>query len=155
MASGLRVGWVAASAPLVARMAQLKSDAGSCPLTQRTILEFCTNGRLVPHIARVQERYRSNRDRMIAALRRELPDVSFETPNGGYYLWLTFPEGVDADELAACADQAGVTVIAGSRFFARSDVVHPRNHIRVAFSHATHEEIDEGVRRLATAYTAV
>lgn len=155
MAPGLRVGWVAAAPPLVSRMAQLKTDAGSCPLTQRTILEFCANGRLAQHTARIQERYRANRDRMVAAVHRELPDVSFEMPHGGYYLWLTFPDGVDADELAACANQAGVTVISGSRFFARADVAHPRNRLRVAFSHAADDEIDEGVHRLATAYATV
>jgi 2-aminoadipate transaminase len=155
MAPGLRVGWVAAAPALVARMAQLKTDAGSCPLTQRTILEFCANGRLTQHIARVQERYRANRDRMVGAVRRELPDVSFVMPHGGYYLWLTFPDGVDADELAACANRMGVTVISGSRFFARGDVAHPRNHLRVAYSHADEGEIDEGVRRLAAAYATV
>jgi 2-aminoadipate transaminase len=155
MAPGLRVGWVAASPALVARMAQLKTDAGSCPLTQRTILEFCAKGRLTQHIARVQERYRANRDRMVAAVRRDLPDVSFGMPHGGYYLWLTFPNGVDADELAACANRIGVTVISGSRFFARADARHPRNHLRVAYSHADEQEIDEGVRRLAAAYAAV
>jgi 2-aminoadipate transaminase len=155
MAPGLRVGWVAASPALVARMAQLKTDAGSCPLTQRTILEFCAKGRLTQHIARVQDRYRANRDRMVAAVRRDLPDVSFGMPHGGYYLWLTFPNGVDADELAACANRIGVTVISGSRFFARADARHPRNHLRVAYSHADEQEIDEGVRRLAAAYAAV
>jgi len=83
MAPGLRVGWVATAPALVARMAQLKTDAGSCPLTQRTILEFCANGRLTQHIARVQESYRAHRDRMVAAVRRELPDVSFGMPYGG------------------------------------------------------------------------
>jgi 2-aminoadipate transaminase len=155
MAPGLRVGWVAASPAFVARMAQLKTDAGSCPLTQRTILEFVEGGRLTSHIARVQQCYRSNRDRMVAAVHRELPDASFVMPHGGYYLWLTFPDGVNADELAACASRAGVTIIPGSKFFARSDVSHPRNNVRLAFSHATHDEIDEGVRRLAGAYAAM
>ena len=155
MAPGLRVGWVAASPSLVARMAQLKTDAGSCPLTQRMILEFCTNGRLTQHIARVQECYRAHRDAMVAAVRRELPDVSFVMPHGGYYLWLTLPEGIDADELAACANRTGVTVIPGSKFFARADTAHPRNHLRVAYSHADEHEIGEGIRRLAAARAAV
>ena len=155
MAPGLRVGWVAASPSLVARMAQLKTDAGSCPLTQRMILEFCATGRLTQHIARVQECYRGHRDGMVAAVRRELPDVSFVMPHGGYYLWLTFPDGIDADELAACANRMGVTVIPGSKFFARADMPHPRNHLRVAYSHAAEHEIGEGIRRLAAALAAV
>jgi 2-aminoadipate transaminase len=91
---------------------------------------------------------------MVAAVRRTIPDASFVMPHGGYYLWLTFPDGVNADELVACASQAGVTAIPGSKFFARADVPHPRHHVRLAFSHATHDEIDEGVRRLAGAYAA-
>lgn len=152
MAPGLRVGWAAAPAGVVARMAQLKTDAGSCPLTQRIILEFCLAGRLESHTARVQEAYRSNRDRMAAAIASALPDVAMTIPHGGYYLWLTLPQGMDGDAMANRASAMGVTVLAGSKFFARSDVPHPKHHIRVAFSHATHDEIDEGVRRLAAAY---
>lgn len=155
MAPGLRVGWVAAEAPLVARMAQLKTDAGSCPLTQRIILEFCATGRLDEHTARVQAAYRSNRDRMMAALARELPEVAMERPEGGYYLWLTLPAGVDGDELAQAANDAGVTIISGSKFFARADGGHPTNHVRLAFSHAAHDEIDEGVRRFALALSSI
>jgi 2-aminoadipate transaminase len=152
LAPGLRVGWAAGAPALLARMAQLKTDAGSCPLTQRVIFDFCAAGRLAEHIARVQDTYRAHRDRMVAAFQREIPDIAFDVPHGGYYLWLTLAPGVDGDELAQRAGQAGVTIIAGSKFFARTDVDHPGNLARVAFSHASIDEIDEGVRRLARAY---
>jgi 2-aminoadipate transaminase len=155
MAPGLRVGWVATTPGLIARMTQLKSDGGSCPLTQRLIVEFCTAGRLAAHTERVQQVYRTHRDRMVAALRRELPEVSMDVPEGGYYLWLTLPSEVDGDELTRLASEAGVTVLAGSKFFACPDAGHPRNHIRSAFSHATPDEIDEGVQRLASAFRAL
>jgi 2-aminoadipate transaminase len=152
LAPGLRVGWAAGSPALLARMAQLKTDAGSCPLTQRVIFDFCAAGRLGEHIARVQDTYRSHRDRMVTAFRREMPEVTFDVPHGGYYLWLTLAPGVDGDELVQRAGEAGVTIIAGSKFFARTDAEHPRNLARVAFSHASIDEIDEGVRRMARAY---
>ncbi|MGH7720048.1 MAG: PLP-dependent aminotransferase family protein, partial [Gemmatimonadaceae bacterium] len=155
MAPGLRVGWAAASPDLIARMIQLKSDGGSCPLTQRVIVEFLAAGRLASHIHEVQATYRANRDRMIAALTRELPEVRMEVPRGGYYLWLTLPLGMNGDELARCASEAGVTVLAGSSFFARADAGHPKHHLRVAYSHANGDEIDEGVRRLASAFRIV
>ena len=156
MAPGLRVGWVAAPPALVARMALLKTDAGSCPLTQRIILEFCTTGgRLPSHIADVQRQYRVNRDRMAAALHRELPNVRFDMPNGGYYLWLSWPDDTDSDALAAGAQREGVIAIAGSRFYANAGAGHPRNRMRVAYSHALPDEIDEGVRRLARAYAVL
>ena len=155
MAPGLRVGWVVASPDMIARMIQLKSDGGSCPLTQRIIVEFLAAGKLDDHIARVQATYRRNRDTMVAALRRELPDARFEVPDGGYYVWLTLPEDVNGDVLARAASDAGVTVIPGSKFFARADASHPQNHLRVAYSHATPDEIEDGIRRLATAYRTI
>ncbi|MGQ0764637.1 MAG: aminotransferase-like domain-containing protein [Gemmatimonadota bacterium] len=155
MAPGLRVGWVTASAELIARMIQLKSDGGSCPLTQRLIVEFLRGGRLKAHIAQVQTTYRANRDAMVAAIGEEIPDARMDVPHGGYYLWLTLPDGVDATDVARVAADRGVIVIPGSRFFARSDLPHPANHLRVAYSHATSEEITEGVRRLAAAYHTI
>lgn len=155
MAPGLRVGWVVASPDMIARLVQLKSDGGSCPLTQRIITEFLTSGRLAPHIERVRETYGANRDAMVAALRRELPDASFAVPEGGYYVWLTLPDDSDGDAIARAASQGGVTVLPGNKFFATTDTAYPKNHLRVAYSHATPAEIDDGIRRLAEAYRAV
>jgi 2-aminoadipate transaminase len=151
MAPGLRIGWVAAPPSMIARMAQLKTDAGTSPLTQRIILEFLAADRLRDHIARVQAAYGSNRDHMVAAIQREIPEATFVRPQGGYYVWLSLPEGTDGDRVAACAASNGVAIIAGSKFFANPG---PKHHVRLAYSHATHAEIDEGVRRVAEAVRA-
>ncbi len=161
IAPGLRIGWVTAPRDILARMVQLKSDGGSCPLTQRIIVEFCRNGGLAAHAERVRRTYRTHRDRAVDALRRELPEASMTVPEGGYYLWLTLPGHIDGDELARRANEKGVSVIAGSMFFAGAGGRYPKNqgtpknHVRIAYSHAGSEEIDEGVRRLARAYRAI
>ncbi len=153
VAPGLRIGWVSGPRELLNRMIQLKSDGGSCPLTQRIVLEFCSRGRLNSHIERVQEVYRSHRDRMVAAVQQQLPGASLNVPQGGYYVWLTFPEAFDADVLARRAAQEGVILIPGSKFFAaRGGSSYggkvPKNHIRLAYSHATPGEIDDGLERI-------
>jgi 2-aminoadipate transaminase len=155
MAPGLRVGWTIAAPDMIARMIQLKSDGGSCPLTQRIITEFLAGGRLPAHIERVQAAYRQNRDAMVAALKRELPDATFTVPEGGYYVWVTLPEDVDGDRLAEAASESGVTVLPGSKFFAKPGVPNPKNHLRIAYSHATPDEVVDGIRRLAAAYRAM
>jgi 2-aminoadipate transaminase len=160
MAPGLRVGWIAARPDLLARIVQLKSDGGSCPLTQRLIIEFCVNDQLDNHIKRVQETYRTHRDRMVAAVRRELPEAEFNVPHGGYYLWLTLPPDRDGDDLAKRAAQENVILVPGSKFFAASGgrgdgQPFPKNHIRAAYSYASPDQIDEGVRRLARAYRSM
>jgi 2-aminoadipate transaminase len=155
MAPGLRVGWLSGAPELLARAVQLKSDGGSCPLTQRIIVEFLNAGRLAGHIDQVRNVYRANRDAMVSAVAADLPEVKLTVPEGGYYLWLTLPAEVDGDAVAREAAARGVVVLAGSRFFARADEEAPRHHLRAAYSHANAREIREGVRQLAHAYRAV
>lgn len=161
VAPGLRVGWVTAPRDLLSRMLQLKSDGGSSPLLQRLILEFCKAGRLDAQTRLAQTTYRTHRDHMVRALRRDMPNVSMTVPHGGYYVWLTLPSHIDGDELARRAAEHGVTVIAGSKFFAGPGTgypgkkPHPRNNIRLTYSHAAPDEIDEGVRRLASACASI
>jgi 2-aminoadipate transaminase len=154
VAPGLRIGWVGTSKEMVARLVQLKSDAGSCPLTQRIILGFCHAGHLAAHTQRVQDTYRTHRDAMVAALRRELPEVEFSIPGGGYYLWLTLSADIDADKLVESALREKVGVISGSKFFAGAGPHRrgaPKNHVRLCYSHADPDEINEAIRRLARA----
>ena len=153
IAPGLRIGWVAAERDVIARMAQLKADGGSCPLTQRIIVEFAKGGGVSRHVERVQSTYRTHRDCMLAALQRWLPEASTTVPKGGYYLWLQFPDQCDADELAKRAAHEGVIVIPGSKFFAGKSA--PKNFLRLAYSYQAGEEIDEGVRRLARAFKSM
>lgn len=160
LAPGLRIGWIAGSPEILNRIVQLKSDGGSCPLTQRLIVEFGKAGRFQAHIQRVQETYQSHRDRMLDAFRWTIPEFSMEIPRGGYYLWVTLPIGIDGDRLAEMAEREGVIVLAGSKFFADhgglpAGSASPKNFIRVAYSHATPEQIDEGVNRIARAFRAV
>jgi 2-aminoadipate transaminase len=155
IAPGIRVGWVSSSAEMIARLVQLKADSGSSPLTQRIVHEFCAAGKLNAHTERVVATYRTHRDRIVSALRRELPEISMTVPSGGYYIWLRLPSGIDGDELAKQGAQEGVSVLPGSKFYAAADIEHPKNFIRVAYTHATPDEIDEGVRRLASAFHAV
>lgn len=154
VAPGLRIGWIVTSPEMVARLAQLKSDLGSCPLTQRIILEFSKGNHLREHTERVQTLYRSHRDAMVKALREYLPKASFHVPQGGYYLWLTLPAHIDADQLTVRALEQKVGIIPGSKFFAGDGpegMGAPKNHIRLCYSHANPAEIVEGIKRLARA----
>ena len=149
VAPGLRVGWVISTPEIVARLGALKADGGSCPLTQRMLVEYCRAGRLEPDIRDRVRTYMAHRDVMAQAVREHLPEATFELPQGGYYLWLRLPEGVDADRLAAIAEAQGVFVLPSSQFHATPG---PRNFVRLAYSYASPSEIVEGVRRLGVAF---
>lgn len=157
LAPGLRVGWISAERSTLARMAQLKSDGGTCPLTQRIIVEFCAGPALHQHIDRARAAYGAHRDAMVAALRLHLPDVEFSVPHGGYYLWLKFPVGSDTGVIVERAHAAGVSAISGDVFFANGEGSAERRrmakrYMRLAYSHAEPREIQDGILRLARAY---
>ncbi len=158
IAPGLRIGWVCGDPDIITRLARLKSDGGTSPLTQRLILEFLLGGGLEPHIERARAAYVQHRDRMMANLDAELPEASFVRPQGGYYLWLTFPAGTDSSALADRAYDAGVSTIAGRAFYAADDAESaqargiPLCHMRLAYSGSTPERITEGVKLLAATY---
>jgi 2-aminoadipate transaminase len=158
IAPGLRIGWVCGDPDIIARLARLKSDGGTSPVVQRTILEFLLSGGLEAHTARARAAYASHRDHMMAELAAELPEATFVRPHGGYYLWLTFPTGVDSTMLADRAYDAGVSAIAGSAFYAADDPGSaraqgvPKRHMRLAYSGSDPERITEGVKLLAATY---
>lgn len=157
IAPGLRIGWIAAERDLIARMIQLKSDGGTSALLQKIVFEFCRSDAFHPHVRRVQETYAAHRDRIVASVARELPGVEMLVPTGGYYVWLSLPPGMEGDRLASEAAAQGVNLIPGSKFFA-TQAPHPsnrsggRSHVRLSYSFATFDEIEEGVRRLGRIY---
>ena len=154
VAPGVRIGWVATAPELLARLIWLKSDGGSSPLVQRIIVEWCKAGGYPVQAEKARHTYRSHRDFMVAAVERDLPEATMTVPHGGYYVWLTLPEDVDTDKLLEYAAEQHVTLIPGSKFYA-GEVTGtrswPKNQMRLAYSHASPEQIDEGTRRLAEA----
>ncbi|OGA33345.1 MAG: hypothetical protein A3G80_06100 [Betaproteobacteria bacterium RIFCSPLOWO2_12_FULL_62_13b] len=148
IAPGLRVGWVTAAPEIVRKMAVVKSDGGTCPLTQRMIVEYCRAGQLEPHIKTLVKTYEMHRDVMLEMLAKYLPEATTMRPSGGYYLWIQMPEDIDTDHLLPLAQRHGVRYLPGSRFYAAGG---PRNYLRLAYSFSSVEEIQEGMRRLAAA----
>ena len=148
IAPGLRLGWVVATPDIAGRLGRLKSDGGSCPLTQRLIIEYARAGHMEPHLRDLTRTYHAHRDITMEALKRALPGARWSRPQGGYYLWVHLPDGVDADRFAAAAWRHGAEVLPASEFYATAG---PATHIRLAYSHASPAEITEGVRRLGKA----
>ena len=148
LAPGLRVGWVVAAAPVIRKLVLMKQAAD---LHSPTLSQMATDtvARRVfdDHVARIRQVYDHRRRRMLAALEREMPSgVTFTRPEGGMFIWLTLPDGMDGAELLARA-VAGhrVAFVPGGAFFA--DGSNP-NTIRLSYSCASDEQIDEGIARI-------
>lgn len=146
---GVRLGWAAGPAPVVAQMTLAKQNTDQCAgaLGQRLLEEYGRSGELARTIAASRVLYRSRRDALLAALERHLPaGVRWSRPRGGFFLWLQLAGDADTTALAARAREHGVAFVPGEPFFPDG-----RGHtdIRLAYSRVGEDAIDEGVSRLA------
>ena len=151
LAAGLRLGYVVAPAALHSRLLQLKVDVGTSPFGSHVTASYATDGstltgRLDAHVRDLQAIYRERRDAMLGALAEFAPDgVTWTVPQGGFFTWVTLPEGLDAVDLLPKARAAGVDYIPGPSYFAAGG---GRRHVRLAFSFLPPPDLVEGVRRL-------
>jgi 2-aminoadipate transaminase len=148
-ASGLRVGWALVPPAVRDRLVLAAESATLCPPTFNQLL---VSRYLAAHDWRGQiktftEVYRERRDAMLAALEAHLPDGStWNVPDGGFYVWLTMPEGVDTKAMLPRAVTARVAYASGTGFYADG---FGSRQLRLSFCYPTPERITEGVRRLA------
>lgn len=151
---GLRVGWLSGPSWLLERMALLKQglDLHTGSLAQIAATYACADGLLEQHVPRLRQIYGARRETMLAALEREMPaGVRWTRPDGGMFLWLELPDGLNATALLERAVALKVAFVPGAPF-------HPSgggaNTMRLNFSHPSPERIVEGVGRLAAALRA-
>ena len=157
VAPGLRTGWVQAPAPVIARMIDAKQGLDTCPNVpaQRMLAALLQAELLSPQVDRIRDLYRARRDAMETALRTHfgnLGDLTWTSPGGGFFLWVTLPEGIDADALFPRALAEGVAFIPGSAFLGPDA---PRNSMRLSFAWADAATIDRGIALLRRAIDGI
>jgi 2-aminoadipate transaminase len=151
LAPGFRVAWLAAPAPLAARLeiAKQAEDLCTSALDQRIVFEACRRGVLDRQVPVLRTHYRAKRHVMEDALRALLRDtVTWPAPRGGFFLWVTLPSSVNADLLLARALKHQVVYVAGGAFFVDGA---GKNLIRLSFAAPAPDRIREGINRLARA----
>ncbi len=147
---GLRVGWAAAPRPVLERLVALKqvADHGSSPLLQAALQEFLRDGGLEEHLARVRPAYRERRDIMLAALGARFPGgVSWTRPQGGLFLWVTLPEGVDGNDLFVAARDRNVLFSRGGLFHSDGS---GQGSLRLTYASVAPARIEAGVAVLGS-----
>jgi 2-aminoadipate transaminase len=148
LAPGLRIGWVVAPAEVAGRLVQMKqgADLHSSTFAQVIAYEVARGGFLDGHVRTIREVYGARRGAMLASLQRHMPaGVRWTRPQGGLFLWVTLPGGMDAAEILPRALAAKVAFVPGGAFHARGGGA---NTFRLNFSYSPPEVIEEGIRRL-------
>lgn len=149
LAPGLRLGYMVAPEKLIAKLAQAKqaTDLHTGSLTQMAVFEIVQSGFLERHLPEIRALYRHQCDSMLAALDLYFPkEAEWTRPDGGMFIWVTLPEGIDATDLLADALAKNVAFVPGAPFYALNG---PRNTLRLSFVTVPEERIRLGIERLA------
>ena len=155
LAPGLRLGYVVAPPSLYPKLLQAKqaADLHTAGFNQRVVAEVIRDGFLDRHVPTIRARYKTQRDAMLAALARELGSTgaTWTRPQGGMFIWVRLPEGLNAQTLLPAAVEAGMAFVPGAPFFAgQSDV----RTLRLSFVTSTPAQIERGMAALASVVRA-
>ena len=132
---GIRLGWMVAPTPLLAKFNLGKQAADLCPstLAQMIVNQYFREVRWQDYVEEVIKVYRKRRDAMLAALEEYFPEeASWTHPQGGFYIWVTLPDYLDtADLLALAIEEQKVAFVPGSGAWVDGSGA---NHMRLSFS---------------------
>ena len=148
-ASGLRVGWVLAPHAVREKLVLAAESATLCPpsLNQMIVSRYLATHDWKGQIKKFRENYRERRDAILSAMDQYLPPgCTWTKPDGGFYVWVTVPEGVDTKAMLPRAVTARVAYASGTGFYADG---FGSRQMRLSYCYPTPERIREGVRRLA------
>lgn len=146
IAPALRVGFIAAPWAFLSRLLSVKTDAGSGALEQMVLAEYCP-AHFDDHVKTLTRTLEAKLNVLTAAIDEHFgTSVEYRRPEGGIFLWLTLPEGVDAGGLADAALKEGVAVNPGPEW---SKGAEAKRRIRICFGGPSQENLREGVARLA------
>jgi 2-aminoadipate transaminase len=152
LAPGLRLGYVVAPKAIYPKLLQAKqaADLHTPGFNQRLVSRVLEGGFLERHVPTIRTLYRTQCQAMLGALEREMAglDVQWNAPDGGMFLWLRLPEGMDAVALLPHAVERGVAFVPGAPFY--TERPDPRT-LRLSFVTASTAQIDIGIATLAQA----
>ncbi|MFM1950533.1 MAG: hypothetical protein RL418_220 [Actinomycetota bacterium] len=148
LSPGLRVGYVLAPPAIREKLVLANESAILSPATfaQMLISEYLSITDWQGQIETYRQLYKTKRDAALEALEQYLPRVETTRPNGGFFLWLTLPEGLNSKEMLPLAVNELVAYTPGTAFYGDG---RGANNIRVCFSHPTAENVKVGIKRLS------
>lgn len=149
---GLRVAWICAAPEYVGMYEKIKesSDLQCCEFAQRQAAGFIERYDIDKHIDTIKSAYGAKCAAMIEAMDKYFPDeVKYTRPEGGMFIWVELPEGVNANKVLDDAIEAGVAYVPGEFFYANESA---ENTIRLNFTGETIENINKGIEILSEVF---
>lgn len=151
LAPGFRIGWVVAHEKIIEKFVTAKQAVDLCTpaILQMAVAKYMEKGMMSNNLKKTIDMYRVKRDLMLSCFKQYMPEeITWTEPEGGLFLFLYLPEGMDSEDLFKIAIENNVAFVIGKVFHCDGSGV---NTMRLNFSFPTHEQIEEGVKRLAEA----
>ena len=148
---GFRIGWVLAHPMVIDNFVKAKQSTDLCTsaFLQKITVKFFQKNYFDANVKKIVDMYRGKLEAMLGAFEKYMPEgVTWTRPEGGLFLFLTLPEGYDAEELFQIAIEKNVAFVLGTVFFVNGG---GKNTMRINFSYMSEEMNIEGVKRLADA----
>ncbi|MDM8518609.1 PLP-dependent aminotransferase family protein [Anaerolineales bacterium HSG6] len=147
---GVRTGVLLGSAEVLAKVAKIAENTYICPALfgQGAVYEFCRTGELDKQIERIKTLYAPRLQACLDSIAEHLPDVEATRPEGGFFMSLTFPEGVTNAAVREAAKKYNLNLADGQAFFPNGG---GERFLRLPYCALSPEEINDGVSRLAMA----
>lgn len=148
IAAGLRVGWALAPHGVREKLVLAAESAVLCPsnFAQLTVSDYLRTQPWLDQVKVFRELYRERRDALLTAMDQYLPaGTTWTVPEGGFYSWVTLPQGLDATAMLPRAVASLVAYVPGTGFFVDGQ---GRQSLRLSYCYPEPERITEGVRRL-------
>ncbi len=150
LSPGMRLGWIQSSPSLIQKALEygVINSGGSLNHYTSHIARYAIElGLQEEHLVHLRATFKKRVEAMDGALNSVLGDtLKWQRPKGGYFFWLTLPDGMDADDLRARADSYDLGFQPGSRFSSRGDLKH---FLRLSFSYYWEDDIRAGIERLS------
>jgi 2-aminoadipate transaminase len=143
---GFRIGWICADEDVLAKFYMTKgsSDLQSNSMAQAELNEYLECYDLDERIERIKGVYRRRRDLMLKIMDEGFPvEAKYNRPEGGLFIWVELPEGINATELMHKALEKKVAFVPGAPFYANGG---HENTFRLNFSSMPDERIEEGMK---------
>jgi 2-aminoadipate transaminase len=149
LAPGMRVGWALAPPAVTARLVLAAESAvlSQSMFTQLAVDRYLETQPWAQQLKGLRELYRERRDAMLDALAETMPDgASWTRPDGGFFVWLTLPDGIDTKAMLPRAIAARVAYVPGIGFYADGS---GRQAMRLSYCYPPPDRVRDGVGRLA------
>lgn len=142
MGAGMRIGWLVAAEDIITKLSVLKIDGCTNVFGSHVAAEWIPD-HLDDHIEKLKAIYQQRRDVMLDSLERHMPvGTTWTNPDGGFFIWVTLPEAIDAARMLPQTRERGVDYLSGNTCYADGTGA---NQIRLSYSFTTEDQIEQGI----------